>query len=159
MLAIRARVTEARKSAGGFTLIELLIVVAIIGILASIAVVNVLNALDKAKQKRSMADLRMIGTATEAYQTDVSLYPRSVTSWAGLTGLLEPYYLKAPPDGDGWDNTWDVSTAASGLDYTITSLGKDGLAGPRTGGKTGLFTCDIVFMNGAFFQWPEGMQT
>ena len=55
------------RNAKGFTLIELLIVVAIIGIIAAIAIPNLLNAIDRGKQKRTMADLRSIGTAVEEY--------------------------------------------------------------------------------------------
>ena len=56
----------------GFTLIELLIVVAIIGIIAAIAIPNLLNAINRGRQKRSMADIRTIGTAVEAYAVDNS---------------------------------------------------------------------------------------
>ena len=56
-----------RRRIEGFTLIELLIVVAIIGIIAAIAIPNLLNAIDRGKQKRTMADLRSIGTAVESY--------------------------------------------------------------------------------------------
>ncbi len=54
----------------GFTLIELLIVVAIIGIIAAIAIPNLLNAIDRGKQKRTMADMRSVGTAIESYAVD-----------------------------------------------------------------------------------------
>ncbi|PYT07794.1 MAG: hypothetical protein DMF49_07090 [Acidobacteria bacterium] len=56
-----------RSKQTGFTLIELLIVVAIIGIIAAIAIPNLLNAIDRGKQKRTMADIRSVGTAVEEY--------------------------------------------------------------------------------------------
>ena len=59
-----------RRNDKGFTLIELLIVVAIIGIIAAIAIPNLLNAIDRGKQKRTMADLRSVGTAIESYSID-----------------------------------------------------------------------------------------
>ena len=63
------------KKQKGFTLIELLIVVAIIGIIAAIAIPNLLNAIDRGKQKRTMADMRSIGTAVESYAVDNNVYP------------------------------------------------------------------------------------
>ena len=156
MTRTRVRSTEGREA--GFTLIELLIVVAIIGIISSIAVVNLLNALDKAKQKRSMADVRTICAAVEAYATDNAMYPLGVTDWPSLRTLINPHFMRQPPDADGWSNTWDVSSV-DGVDYSVSSLGKDGIAGPRTGGPTQNFNCDIVFSDGLFFQWPQGTQS
>jgi len=153
-----ARHVDRTRTRAGFTLIELLIVVAIIGIIAAIAVPNLLNAVDKAKQKRTMADMRTISAAVEAYATDNALYPVGIASWPGLKAVINPHFMKAPPDIDGWSNTWDVS-AVSGVDYTVASDGKDGLPSARTGGQTNLFDCDIVFSNGRFFQWPEGPQS
>ena len=147
------------SSAAGFTLIELLIVVAIIGIIAAIAIPNLLNAVDKGKQKRSMSDLRTVCAAMEAYATDTAAYPKNASNWAVLKPWIDPYFIRQPPDADGWSNGWDGATDANGLNYTVASYGKDGLTSPRGGGMTSDFNCDILFVNGRFFQWPEGSQT
>jgi type II secretion system protein G len=149
---------RTREGQTGFTLIELLIVVAIVGLISAIAVVNLLNAVDKAKQKRTMADMRTIGAAVEAYGTDNARYPVGVTTWPAMKGHLNPHFMKAPPDTDGWMNGWEVSSE-TGDDYSIISTGKDGAASTRAGGPTQAFDCDILFVNGQFYQWPQGTQS
>ncbi|MFQ5878231.1 MAG: type II secretion system protein [Acidobacteriota bacterium] len=143
----------------GFTLVELIIVVATVGIIAAVAVPNLLNALDKSRQKATMNDLRTIATAIESYAVDSSAYPVSITSWSALKPLVDPYFIKDAPGSDGWSNSWEVATGATGRDYSMISLGKDGASGARGGGKTTDFDCDIIFRTGQFFQWPEGTQT
>jgi type II secretion system protein G len=154
---LRITRTRGARPEAGFTLVELLIVVAIIGLIASIAVTNLLNALDKARQKRTMVDMRTISAAVEAYATDSARYPMGVSDWATMKAIINPHFMKAPPDADAWSNTWDVQTT-DGYDYTVASLGKDGLVSPRAGGRTNQFDCDIVFADGLFYQWPEGPQ-
>jgi type II secretion system protein G len=148
-----------RRGTKGFTLIELLIVVAIIGIIAAIAIPNLMNAIDKSKQKRTMADLRTISTAVEAYATDTASYPRAISNWTTLRGIINPFFIRNPPDADGWSTGWDAATSSTGTDYSVSSLGKDATAGSRAGGRTTDFQCDIVFSDGQFFQWPEGTQS
>ena len=155
-------VKHDRDAAGtirGFTLIELLIVVAIIGIIAAIAIPNLMNAVDKSKQKRSMSDLRTICTAVESYAVDTANYPYGLTTWPTLRAVVNPYFIKNPPDEDGWSNGWEAVTSSDGGQYTMVSLGKDGFSSARPGGQTNDFDCDIVFYNGSFFQWPEGTQS
>jgi len=141
----------------GFTLIELLIVVAIIGIIAAIAIPNLLNAIDRGKQKRSMADLRSIGTAVESYSIDNNYYP-AATDIAGLgAASVAPIYIKTMPLQDGWRYDFYVNSTTTG--YTLASGGKDGggITG-WVGGATTSFNAPIVFTAGQFSQWPEGVQ-
>ncbi len=145
-----------RRNQKGFTLIELLIVVAIIGIIAAIAIPNLLNAIDRGKQKRTMADLRSMGTAVESYSIDNNQYPVAA-SMGALEPLIEPIYIRTAPTNDGWNRAFVATCAA--LEYTLCSGGKDGGAcAADGGGRTQSFNDSIVFANGQFVQWPEGTQ-
>ena len=144
----------------GFTLIELLIVVAIIGIIAAIAIPNLLNALHRGRQKRTMADMRTIATATGSYMTDANFYPRSVGDMDGLEDHLEPIYLKNVPKRDGWGTTYRALSDAPGSHYTLVSYAKnkasDGFDGYGT--LTNEFNKDLWVQDGEFVQYPEGLQ-
>jgi len=146
----------------GFTLIELLVVVAIIGIIAAIAVPNLLNAVDRGKQKKSMADMRTIGSAVEAYATDHNYYPVQATIDApislAIAQQLQPYYTQVVPMLDGWDRPILYGTLNDGSAYTIRSYGKDGVKNGAQGATSG-FDCDIVFQAGRFTSWPDGVQS
>jgi len=148
----------------GFTLIELLIVVAIIGIIAAIAIPNLLNAINRGRQKRSMSDMRTTGTAIEAYAVDMAFYPAQTDGFysAAFVGYLEPTYVKSVPQKDGW--RYGFRAASESRFYTLVSCGRDtvsqGGADSYTAGTvTSDMDCDIVFGNGTFLQYPEGVQT
>jgi type II secretion system protein G len=152
---------ERMKRQKGFTLIELLIVVAIIGIIAAIAIPNLLNAINRGRQKRTMADIRSIATAIEAYSVDFNFYPRvSIVLPTQIESYITPTFIKRLPLTDGWNQTLALLMDGTGQSYTIQSAAKGGrLEGTPTGGPKTDFGDDIVFSNGQFYQWPEGMQT
>ena len=163
-----------KKNAKGFTLIELLIVVAIIGIIVAIAIPNLLNAIQRAKQRRTMGDIRTSATAIEAYAVDMNRYPPAagsydlpadlntgVTVGNGMYKYVSPTYVKAIPLADGWNSWFIYSTDGNGTVYALFSGAKDGSAMGPTGtpiGPTTDFNSDIVYANGSFLQWPEGVQ-
>ena len=161
-----------KRNAKGFTLIELLIVVAIIGIIVAIAIPNLLNAIQRAKQRRSMGDIRTTATAIEAYAVDLNRYPPAAgytvptgvlpnVTLGKISNYVSPTYVKQVPLSDGW-NSWFIWAADSnGGAYGIMSTGRDGSATVTTGsvaGPTTDFNSDIVYTNGTFVQWPEGVQ-
>jgi len=160
-----------RRDRKGFTLIELLIVVAIIGIIVAIAIPNLLNAIQRAKQKRTMADMRNMGTATEAYAVDNNRYPAAAgqplpsgvtmpttTIIGSVQNALQPTYIKQVPLRDGWNSWFLYATANNMQDYIVVSAAKDGATAAYVGGPTTDFNADIVFVDGQFLQYPEGFQ-
>jgi type II secretory pathway pseudopilin PulG len=146
----------------------LLAIVAIIGILAAIAVPNLLTAMQRSKQMRTMAEIRSVATAAEAYATDKNHYPNA-TDMSSLESELVPTYIKTLPRVDGWTHPLKYECWASdGGDkcdnYAIGSGGRDGvfehqtLRDYKSSGSVGTtnFDNDIVYSNGSFVEWPEG---
>jgi type II secretion system protein G len=146
----------------GFTLIELLVVVAILGILTALAVYNLADAVDRGRQKRTVADLRALSTAVEAYAVDFQAYPRGAAGGTSqLDASLVPTYIRHLPGLDGWHESIGVLLDSSGVTYTLYSGGGDHLANSSSwrAGATTSYSEDIVFAVGGFVQWPEGTQT
>jgi hypothetical protein len=108
-----------------------------------------------------MADIRSIGTALEAYSVDFNYYPKvAATTITELQPYLQPTFIKRLPTNDGWNQSLAVVLTVQGTSYTVYSRAKgDGYTAWASGGPKTDFADDIVFSNGQFYQWPEGMQT
>ena len=161
-----------RNRQRGFTLIELLIVVAIIGIIAALLIPNFLDALQKAKQKRTVADSRNVGTAEMSWLTDqISAAAAGAFNLASYTGTtntaiasrLVPQYIQQIPQKDGWKNNYDYWLETSNFSkktiMAIRSKGQDGSASSATYTAGGFeptdYQQDIVWADGFFVRWPQ----
>jgi len=165
----------------GFTLIELLIVVAIIGIIASMLIPNMLDALQKTKQKRTMADMRITGGAMFSWLTDqvgaaaagqsstlidLSDYGGEKTV-ADLRAVLVPNYLQEIPAKDGWKSSYDyflkTSDPHSRNVMAIRSTGRDSQPEGSdiytvTGFEPTDYDQDVVWADGFMVRWPESLK-
>jgi general secretion pathway protein G len=168
--------TAPPSSGGGSTAIMIvaivvgvLFVVAILGILAAIAIPNLLTAMQRSKQKRTMADMRSLATAVEAYGTENNGYP-NVASYDGLRPLIKPKFMSSMPTMDGWGHPFRYACVDEQegrcTAYVFGSGGKDGHFAHETAkeyidaplGGTSSFDCDLIFSNGQFIDYPEGAQ-
>lgn len=122
-------------------------------------------------QRRTMADLRSIGTAIESFSIDNNVYPRQDRDLLPVELIqdrLSPVYIRTLPLKDAWGNEF-LMWGTEG-EYVIISLGADGAPDQYYGftegntmefpfrRATSKFNDDIIFANGQFVQWPEGTQ-
>lgn len=170
---------DSRRGHGGFTLIELLIVVAIIGIIAAILIPNLLDGLQKAKQKRVMTDMHLIGTAWMSWLSDMAsgaAAGRSSTviyewdtlytnkTYEEMSADLVPQYASRLPEVDPWGSEYEFGAGEDPVEsprpFAVRSPGSDAVfddsysAGPFIATD---YSQDIVWAGGLFVRWPAGL--
>jgi prepilin-type N-terminal cleavage/methylation domain-containing protein len=175
----RSLFTDMKKTTvrNGFTLIELLIVIAIIGIIATILIPNLLDAMQKAKQKRTMQEMRDVGTAMLSWLSDnlsasaAGAAPTTfdVGDWQGtddfnsIKAALTPTYIQTINARDAWRHSY-----AYRLDLTnperdrVIFIGSGGRDGSDVSGTYPIgafdptdYAQDIVWADGRFLRRPE----
>lgn len=120
----------------GFTLLELLVVLVILGMLAAYVAPRYFGQVGKSEVRVAHVQMDALSKALDAYRADVGRYP---TTQQGLRVLFErppnlsrwqgPYLKKAVPD-DPWGNPYGYAMpGANGLDYSLSSFGRDGRVG------------------------------
>jgi zinc ribbon protein/type II secretion system (T2SS) protein G len=129
------------------------LLVPVAGIIAAIAIPNFLNAVDRGKQKRTIADIRTIGTAIEQYAAEHDQHYPVADTPAALVEPLGPY-LTSVPALDGWARPLQIESTAGR--YVIWSFGKDGVGAMCEAAVTTTFEDEICFANGRFVRYPSG---
>lgn len=174
-------ISRLRNRQKGFTLIELLIVVAIIGIIAAMLIPNLIDALQKAKQKRTVADVRNTGTAFMSWVTDqasAAAAGQGATQWSGaslstrdwdwMNATLHPtntfFYMQNVPALDGWKYSLQFAYGGNPLAAQVIAIGSGGrnsafsptfLSTVVVGGFTPTnYDQDIIWADGFFVRWP-----
>jgi prepilin-type N-terminal cleavage/methylation domain-containing protein len=165
-----------RRAQHGFTLIELLIVIAIIGILASVLIPNLLDAMQKAKQKRTLADMRITGTAMFSWLSDqvgaaaagaestINLDDYAEIDLTSLRSALVPQYIEHIPERDGWrlDYKYWLNVTSAAQSQHVMAIGSGGRDKSIVSGEyeSGSFEPtdydqDILWADGFFVRWPQ----
>ncbi len=122
----------------GVTLVEMLVVVFIIGLIGAIAIQNLAPEQQKAIQRKTVADIKIIETALESYHLDMLNYP---TTAQGLVALQEvpdnalrkeQYreggYLRNLPN-DPWGTPYQYRFPGERSLFDVYSFGADGEPG------------------------------
>lgn len=167
----------------GFSLVELLIVVAILGIIASITMPFLIDALHRAKQRRTMGELAMVGQAWMSWLTDqtgaasagqgklYSVQGFDVVDYPDLFSYLHPnstfFYMQEVPQLDAWGSSlrfWQNPNLQADRVIVICASARDNIfetcdnttwsIGPFVSTD---FDTDIVWADGGFVRWPGAL--
>ncbi len=138
------------------------------------------SQVDREAQRRTVAEIRNLGTAMFSWLTDqvgaaaagasqtpgpptldLAHYPE--ISHADLATILVPEYISAVPELDGWNSPYEVYlNTANPLAEKVMSIRSPGRDGAFSGTVYTVktfgserFDEDIVWADGYFIRWPE----
>jgi general secretion pathway protein G len=140
--------------------------VAILGIIAAIFIPNFVDALNKAKVKRSMADMREVNVALADYASEYGSYP-DADSMDALALALRKENDTTFPRLDGWQRPFRYAClerrGAGCFSYGLASAGRDGVfehENLRDYSENQLpreeYDRDLVALDSVFIQYPAG---
>ncbi|MGB3563500.1 MAG: type II secretion system protein [Thermoanaerobaculia bacterium] len=166
-----------RTQKKGFTAIELIVIVTIVGLIFIVLLPFYLDSLEKAKQRKTMANINSIGKAMLSWMTDqagAAAAGASTTevmdldNFEGVTreeldAIMVPVYLANVPKSDGWGSDMDYYMKI--LDFNdadtiaVRSPGKGGNWDGNTYTMAPFvstnYKSDIVWADGLFVRWPQ----
>ncbi len=130
-------------------------------IVAAIAIPNYLTAMQKGKQKATMADMKALAMAIDAYIVEHKAAPVGKIL-ADIKDQLQPKYIKEMPMKDAWGNDFQYShgVAAKKAEYAVGSGGKDGVFNGWEQAECYMlsamkdFEKDLIIANGKFTYCP-----
>ncbi len=143
------------------------------GVIAAVLIPNFIDAVQKAKQKRTVADLRIFGSAWQTWAADqgisvVDLAEDTQTydfdslqalAWTEFESRLVPDYLTEMSATDGWSHPFEVRADLEDGRLALRSAGRDGVFDsdqlPIEGFTTTDYDQDIVWAEGLFLRWPQ----
>jgi hypothetical protein len=103
----------------------------------------------------TMQAIHQIAFAIEAYSIDFGVYP-AVKNVKGLQPMVTPTYMSRVPFRDGWGRP--IQCIVREDFYEVRSLGSDGRRDKNVlRGQSDGFGRDLVFTDGEFVQWPNGL--
>jgi general secretion pathway protein G len=166
-----------RSQKKGFTAVELIVIVTIVGLIFIVLLPYYLETLQKAKQRKTMANVNSIGKAMMNWMTDqagaaaagasttdiMDLENFNAVTHEELDAIMVPIYLANIPASDGW---------GSELEYflKVVDFNAEDASGIRSPGSDGIFDGttysmapfvstdykqDIVWADGLFVRWPQ----
>lgn len=124
-----------RRRRRGFTLMEVLLVLAILVILGSLVTVSYVNIQRGANIRSAETQLNLLDEAIGLYQLDIGRIPASLDSLREPPAdLANPAkyngpYLKTEVPMDPWNQAYLYEADMQSGQYTIKSLGPDGVEG------------------------------
>ncbi len=126
---------------------------------SGLSTITVSKSDEHEKAKRTLADMRIIGTVVETYAVDNNEYPPA-KDIVDLKSYVEPKYIAALPQFDSWEKNFLYIVGADKYSYSIISGGSDGQFNNGTWVAHGAFedlSEDIVFSAGEFKRYPRNI--